>query len=97
MSSLSCPCGQRIFDNTDYTPWKAHVLPDMQWEELTMIVEAGNAPHGGAAVRSLFREAFECNACGRLHVMDRAGVFHSYSPDTHAPGFEILRGGPPKS
>jgi len=40
---IGCGCGATIYDNTDYLPWKAHVISDQDWfviwEEIDKAVE----------------------------------------------------------
>lgn len=107
---ISCRCGERVTDNTDYIPWKARLIPDMQWEELMLILEAGGEridrhPHAKqqafhamwSALKPLFRSAWQCSSCGRIYVENKAGELHSFVPESSAPGSnDIFRGEEPK-
>lgn len=102
---IECPCGHRIHDGTDALPHKAHLIPDQAWHELfdrldDLIEHRCHTPAqrdaactiiraqiGGAA-----RQAWQRDACGRLHVDDHTGQLQVYLPAEASTSREVLRG-----
>lgn len=105
---ISCACGEKIHDNTDFMSWKAHLLPDQQWEELFDIVDSALETPDKAArreeiqvkvrdkIRNLFRSAWECVACGRLYIENKGGELLCYAPQDSNPPRYILSGEEPR-
>jgi hypothetical protein len=105
---ISCACGEKIHDNTDFMSWKAHLLPDQQWEELFDIVDSALETPDKAArreeiqvqvrnkIHKLFRSAWECVACSRLYIENKGGELLCYAPQgSDAPQY-ILSGEKPR-
>lgn len=105
---ISCACGEKIHDNTDFMSWKAHLLPDQQWEELFDIVgSALETPDKVERreeiqmkvrdkIRNIFRSAWECVACGRLYIENKEGEFLCYAPQSSDWPRHILSGEEPR-
>lgn len=94
---IQCPCGATIHDAGDGLPGKAHLIPDVSlfplldaFDEL-LLKRCTTAAEREAActhLRSLLtkatRQAWQCNACGRLHIDDAARKLNAYAPEAGA-------------
>jgi hypothetical protein len=91
---LSCQCGAAIYDGTDDLPHKAHFIPDQLWtklfDDIDVVVErhcATPAERDAACtkLRALIgaasRTAWQCTACGRLHLDDLSHRVRTFRPD----------------
>jgi hypothetical protein len=74
---FTCNCGAVISDQTDYLPYKAHVLSDQDAFDAADISETGSAAWFGTLTRHLY----ECNACGRLWLEDANRALLAYVPE----------------
>lgn len=80
---IRCNCGAVIVDQTDFIPYKAHLIADQDWHDF-----ADSAEKTGQIDASLVRQCYQCTACGRLYVDDADRVLHVFVPE--APGHAIL-------
>lgn len=90
---IECICGDTIPDNTDYLPYKAHIIGDRDFFDfLDTIDEAIESKEKNRekllmqvrrAVPS--RLAWECNTCGRLYLDDKHGNLIEYGPQNDKP------------
>jgi hypothetical protein len=89
---IECPCGYLIHDGADNLPHKAHFITDQDWEGFWEEVDAAVEKSGPSArdkeaavmrLRSLkvFRQAWQCRSCGRLHVDDASHTAWPFAPD----------------
>ena len=93
---IQCPCGELVHDAGDGLPNKAHFIADQDWEAFWEAVDAaversGPSPRAKeAAVMRLrglgvFRQAWQCRHCGRLHLDDTPSTVRTFAPDEDAP------------
>lgn len=74
-----CECGHPIYDQTDYLPYKAHVISNQDWfnflDEIDDAIEkAGSTPEDKERalmrIRSLAvnlsKSVYQCNECGNV-------------------------------
>jgi hypothetical protein len=91
---IACTCGATIHDAGDGLPGKAHIIPDTALHPLMdafdglILQRCTTAADREAActhLRSLLtkatRQAWQCAACGRLHLDDAAHKLHAYAPE----------------
>lgn len=89
---IECPCGALIHDGTDNLPHKAHFITDQDWDAFWDEVDAAIEKSGPSArdkeaavmrLRGLrvFRMAWQCSTCGRIHVDDASHEAWSFAPD----------------
>ncbi|TDC81156.1 hypothetical protein [Actinomadura sp. 7K507] len=71
---ISCACGEVIPDQTDFIPYKARFVADMDWDD----VAEGDV---GERLWEWSRCMWQCTACGRLYVEDRQGGLHCFAPE----------------
>jgi hypothetical protein len=76
---FTCNCGAVISDQTDYLPYKAHILSDQDAFDAADISESGSP----AWLVTLTRHLYECNACGRLWLEDANQALLAYVPEGH--------------
>ena len=102
---IACKCGQIIHDGTDALPHKAHLIPDQAWHDLfdrldDLIGHQCQTPAQRDAACTIMRaliggagrSAWQCVACGRLHVDDHAGRLQVYLPADSSTSRTVLRG-----
>jgi len=73
-----CHCGAVIRDQTDLLPYKAHLVPDQDWEEFCDSCESA-----GRIDEPLVRRCYQCADCGRLYVEDASRELRSFVPEGH--------------
>lgn len=89
---IQCPCGFLISDGADGLPHKARFIADQEWEAFWDQVDAAVEKSGPSAqakeeacmrLRALaaFRSAWQCRACGRLHVEDASHTPRPFAPE----------------
>jgi hypothetical protein len=102
---IGCHCGATIIDQTDDLPHKAHLVPDQAWfatydafdDELIDPLVNGTLTREAAyrLTRAILSRAtrlmWQCGACGRLYIDDRAGNLQCYLPSEDSTAKEILR------
>jgi hypothetical protein len=89
---IDCTCGATIHDATDGQPDKAHIIPDVSLFPLldafddVLLNRCATAADREAActhLRSLLtkatRQAWQCAACGRLHIDDAGRKLNTYA------------------
>lgn len=94
---FQCDCGNTIYDGGDDLPHKAHVIPDQGWNALFDAIDdlienrcATKTQRNAACtkLRALVgkaaRLAYQCSACGRLHLDDAAHKLQSFAPEPGA-------------
>ena len=101
---LRCECGEIIADQTDFLPYKAHLIADQDWfgvfDALDKIVsdvadarltvdEAQTALRNTLSSES--REMYQCGKCGRLLVHTLQGNTNIYAPTSDEDSRHILR------
>lgn len=95
---FECPCGHLISDGTDNLPNKAHFIADQDWDRFWDEIDAAVEKSGPSArqkeaavmrLRSLdlFRLAWQCPSCGRVHLDDASHTVQSFAPE---PGDEPM-------
>ena len=77
MTQFGCICGHQLSDITDFLPYKAHLIPDEDWD-----TDQDVDSHDAA------RTVYECENCGRLWIQ-AAPKWVSYLPESAVRG--ILR------
>jgi hypothetical protein len=103
---IGCYCGNAIVDQTDDLPNKAHLVPDQCWnamwdaieDQVVNAVARGTIKPDDASwkARMIVRDAgkrlvWQCGACGRLYIEDRAGNLQCFLPATAETEKQILR------
>ena len=101
---IQCACGATIHDGTDDLLHKAHVIPDQLWNKLFGDIDdlienrCATATQRDAActqIRSLIgaatRLAWQCAACGRLHLDDAGRRVQTFPPETSDTPRELFR------
>ena len=94
---INCTCGATIHDAGDGLPGKAHAIPDVSlhplmdaFDDLILKRCATEAGREAACtqLRSLLtkatRQAWQCSACGRLHIDDAGRKLNTYAPEGSA-------------
>ena len=84
-----CSRGEGVRDQTDYLPYKAHIIGDKDREKFFEIIdEAITSEERGKEqlIWEVFRAdpsrtAWECETCGRLYFENSEGGFVEYLPD----------------
>ena len=90
---IRCVCGEIIPDQTDYLPYKAHVIGDKDYFDFLDAVDEAieskeeNREKLCMNVRGAepSRLAWECNTCGRLYLDDKRGNLVEYLPQNGKP------------
>lgn len=101
---ISCQCGGLISDTTDYLPYKAHVISDQDWFGISeaideAIEQTGPSPGEKEAacmrIRGLLgklsRSAWQCSACGSIHIDDPNYRLWHFAPDTDEMPKDLFR------
>ena len=104
---IKCYCGSLIIDQTDYLPWKGHLIPDQKWfstfnaiDELIDAVANGQMGKEDAynRARTILRRSsrlmWQCRECGRLHIDGSDGQLRCFMPEGDPIDREVLRGNP---
>lgn len=101
---IGCHCGATIYDQTDFLPHKAHIIPDQEWFNVYDAIdddvidalihrkleqEAAYLKARGI-IGSASRQIWQCNQCGRLYIDDQAGKLQCYLPATAETSKAIL-------
>jgi len=102
---IACHCGAMIFGVGDSLPNKWHLIPDAVWFDLLETIEDAIVNRGhslnekeAACMRvrkligDLSRQAWQCQACGRVFVDDAAGNLQSFQPEPSPGSNELFRG-----
>jgi hypothetical protein len=89
---IQCPCGELIYDGGDGLMNKAHFIADQDWERFWDEVDAA-VEKSGPSVRDkeaacmrlrglrMFRLAWQCTNCGRLHLDDTPTMTRTFAPE----------------
>jgi hypothetical protein len=90
---IICRCGALILDNVNNAPFKAHVIPDQDWDGLLEAIDAaieqsGPSPADKEAacmsvrrhIGSLSRLARQCNECGNVYLDDQQYTLRELHP-----------------
>lgn len=101
---MRCECGEIISDQTDQLPYKAHFIPDQDWDDvcdtinqIIGAVAAGSMTVDDAQMAVLnvhlakSRTMYQCSKCGRLLVQDAKRNMNIYAPTSDADSRKILR------
>lgn len=88
---VDCPCGKSLSDWADHVPFLADFLPEQHAETYCGAIEDAIRHHPGAAeitaafavdrTVALFRQVWQCPACGRLLVLGPEGKYHAFVPE----------------
>jgi len=86
---IKCTCGEIIFDQTDYLPYKSYIIGDKDYFDFhDKIDEAIQSKEEDREKLSMdvrraekSRLAWECNTCGRLYLNDADGNLIEYRPE----------------
>ncbi len=98
--NFDCRCGYRFHDNTDELRFKAHILPDQDFNEFYNLLEAAGKPHNEEEQHHLFDQIddllktciYQCPECGRLFLENRTGGLTMFTPsDTAEPDADVDR------
>ena len=73
-------------DNTDDLPYKARLVADEDWNEIT----TSCGPQGGYDWR-LVTDIYQCPNCGRLRIEKPDGVVSFFEPENENVSKSILR------
>jgi len=95
---IICLCGATIFDQGAY---KAHVIPDLNWDALLQKIDAAIEATSPAtaearcmAVRRAIAAAagsvWQCRSCGRLYFDDEAPRLRSWAPENPERGTRLF-------
>jgi hypothetical protein len=91
---ITCECGHTIPDVTDNLPYKAHLIPDKNWDTFWDAIDDAIEKSGPTAAdkeracMALRKESFghrfvwQCPKCGRLYVDDRTHNLQCFVPAT---------------
>lgn len=88
-----CICGKRITDQTDSISYKAHVLPDQDyedfWNSIDQLIDDETMPHndkeaGRFACSAMGRFMYQCPECGRIILDDTEdkSKLHFFKPES---------------
>ncbi len=104
---IRCHCGATIYDQTDYLPHKAHVIPDQEWFDALDAIDdaienAGPTPAEKEAacmkVRrylwGITRLAWQCQECGRVYIDDQQNELRELLPASDEVPRELFRSRP---
>jgi len=83
MAKFTCRCGEVLYDQTDYIPYKAHVIADQDISDVADQIEAGSDSAFGSMLH-WSTDLFQCNECSRLIIFsrDKMHFFSAEDPDT---------------
>jgi hypothetical protein len=103
---IQCTCG-RVIPDADDSPSKAQIIPDQEWSGIWDAIDAAierpwrNDKDREAACMSLrtkiisaSRQAWQCNACGRIYMDDQTFKLQAFAPDSAEAPREIFRSRP---
>ena len=82
MGGFGCRCGSSIDDNTDYLPYKAHLIADQDLEDFADAVGAKQFD----AFDLIKARVYQCASCSRLIFVSKDGQ-HSFAPEKESAGF----------
>jgi hypothetical protein len=101
---IECECGNLIPDNSDGLPCKAYLVPDQEWFDIWDAIDAAIERKWRDdedretvcmslrdKVRKVSRQAWQCNACGRIHMDDRELKLQTFRPESADAPREIFR------
>lgn len=73
---IRCHCGAVVPDQTDYLPFKAHLVADRDWEDFV------DSSESRAEIDSSYvRLCYQCPQCGRLYIEDASHELHTFMPE----------------
>jgi hypothetical protein len=100
---IGCECGGVIIDQTDYLPYKAHLISDQDWfdflDAIDEVVEKSGPTNRDKenvlmCVRSLAaklaKSIYQCTSCGRLYVQNLRHEFEVFEKPFKFEGRSIL-------
>ncbi len=77
---IGCNCGELIYDGSDNLSYKAHLISDMDSEDLLESIRAFRIAPNEALRQHVAAVAYQCTECGRLAI-DRDGVISWFAPE----------------
>lgn len=95
---IDCHCGATIFDHGAY---KAHVIPDRNWDALLEAIDDAIEGAGLAtaearcmAVRqtisTVVSSVWQCRSCGRLYFQDEGPKLRCWTPENPERGTRLF-------
>lgn len=100
-----CTCGATVYDHGGEQAHKAHVIADQDWfamlDALDEAIEATSPAaiareaacmHVRALLGKLSRPAWQCAACGRVHLHDAGDSLHSFTPEHQSKEVRLFSG-----
>ncbi|MFG2087491.1 hypothetical protein [Spirillospora sp. NPDC048824] len=81
---IRCSCGELILDQTDFLPYKARFVSDMDWDD----VHEGDVQE---RLREWSRSMWQCTGCGRLYLNDHGGGLQCFVPESAEAPVDLLR------
>jgi hypothetical protein len=81
MGGFVCTCGESVDDNTDFLPYKAHLIADQDFEHF----QAASAASPMEAHEFVKATVYQCPSCARLIVVPNSGEDEqTFTPDGDA-------------
>lgn len=85
---INCKCGHLIHDNSNGLTHKAHLIPDLNWEQLfdglDEILDNPTNGDAGTRMRMLFLKfsscAWQCRNCGILFFENKNNQLQQFNP-----------------
>ena len=98
MPLIGCLCGYEIEDTGAKIACKARFIADREWDKLwDLITQDGRDwtnPHNAEGLffemRALFRECFQCPACGRVLIDGWDHRLNVFAPELNPPVKDLL-------
>lgn len=81
---IRCHCGEVIADQSDFLPYKARLVADMDWDDVFEGDVEGRA-------RAWSRPLWQCTGCGRLIVEGPGGELCFFVPEDAGAAAGLLR------
>src|SRR5690606_12248823 len=99
---VECPCGRRLSSWEDNIPFLADFLPEQHSDAYCDGIERAIREHPGSpeiatafaidSTVSLFRQIWQCPACGRLLILGPDGKHHAFLPEQSGTPRDVLAG-----
>ncbi len=86
---LRCPCGNRLYDNSDFQSHKAYLIAEQDEEDFVTVLGA-DSDLNWDAFEKYSRAIYQCERCGRLLILRDQDVL-TFAPDTPERSAQVLR------
>ena len=78
MSKITCECGTKVIDSTDYQSWKAHLIADQDYFNFRDLIVNKSFQEQNQFFHKYLNSIFECSSCGNL-ILFKSGQRYDYS------------------